>query len=227
MLIDCKILNAIGLTMERLNLSVSEVAKACNIGQPSVSKWLNGTTKTIRDEQWRLLYPLIWDDLLKEITPRTRTAKKVCTHCTFPIESDDHLVDDRGIFCCEGCSEKFKGPKVKKKDLCANCGGGFGKTYRRSASKNFCSVGCSEKDLEKTIGSETEEVKPSDLQVSGAHYKGMAIQPAEYNTKNKLGFLEGNVVKYVSRHGSKNGVDDLRKAIHCLELLIEYTYDGE
>jgi hypothetical protein len=55
----------------------------------------------------------------------------------------------------------------------------------------------------------------------------MAIQPAEYNTKNKLGFLEGNAIKYVSRHGSKNGVDDLRKAIHCLELLIEWTYDGE
>ncbi len=73
----------------------------------------------------------------------------------------------------------------------------------------------------------SEAVKPSDLQVSGSHYKDMAIQPAEYATRNKLGFLEGNAIKYISRHGKKNGVDDLRKAIHCIELLIEYTYGGE
>ena len=72
-----------------------------------------------------------------------------------------------------------------------------------------------------------DRAKPSDLQVSGSHYKDMAIQPAEYATKNKLGFLEGNAIKYISRHGKKNGVDDLRKAIHTLELLIEFTYDGE
>ncbi|VUD48542.1 hypothetical protein TDB9533_01254 [Thalassocella blandensis] len=60
-----------------------------------------------------------------------------------------------------------------------------------------------------------------DHQVDGNHYKTMAIQPAEYNTKNEIGFLEGNVIKYVSRWKKKNGVTDLRKAIHNLELLIE------
>ena len=83
----------------------------------------------------------------------------------------------------------------------------------------FCSVACENNHVLTT--------KPSDLQVSGSHYKDMAIQPAEYATKNKLGFLEGNAIKYISRHGKKNGVDDLRKAIHCIELLIEYAYDSE
>jgi hypothetical protein len=64
-----------------------------------------------------------------------------------------------------------------------------------------------------------------DKQIGGDHYKDMAIQPAEYATKNKLGFLEGNAIKYISRHGKKNGAEDVKKAIHCLELLLEYEYD--
>jgi len=111
--------------------------------------------------------------------------------------------------------------------MCANsCGLDIDVTpvpsRRAVREKVFCSADCLHSYLHGK-----EPIKPSDLQVSGAHYKSMAIQPAEYNTKNKLGFLEGNAIKYVSRHGSKNGVDDLRKAIHCLELLIEWTYDGE
>lgn len=58
-------------------------------------------------------------------------------------------------------------------------------------------------------------------QVGGNHYKDMAIEPWEYAEANNLSFLEGTVVKYVSRHKSKGGVEDLKKAIHCLELLIE------
>jgi hypothetical protein len=65
----------------------------------------------------------------------------------------------------------------------------------------------------------------SRIQIGGDHYKNMAIQPAEYAEKNKLSFLEGAVVKYVSRHRDKGGRLDLEKAIHCLKLLIEYNYD--
>lgn len=65
---------------------------------------------------------------------------------------------------------------------------------------------------------------PSETQVGGDHYKWMAIQPAEYAHRNGLGFLEGNVVKYVTRHDRKGGKDDLLKAIHCIQLLIEYQY---
>lgn len=60
-----------------------------------------------------------------------------------------------------------------------------------------------------------------DRQVGGNHYKDMVIQPIEYILANKLGFVEGAVVKYVSRWRQKGGTGDLRKAIHLLEILIE------
>ena len=68
------------------------------------------------------------------------------------------------------------------------------------------------------------EKKPSDLQSGGTHYKGFAIQPAEYIHKNGIGFLAGAVVKYVTRYKLKNGRQDLEKAIHCLQMMIEYDY---
>lgn len=56
-------------------------------------------------------------------------------------------------------------------------------------------------------------------QVGGNHYD-LPIQPNEYIQKNGLGFFEGNVVKYVTRHKKKDGVKDLKKALHYLQLLI-------
>ncbi len=61
----------------------------------------------------------------------------------------------------------------------------------------------------------------NDTQVAGNHYKAKAIQPWDYIISNDLGYLEGNVVKYVSRWRDKGGVDDLRKAMHYLQKLIE------
>lgn len=58
-------------------------------------------------------------------------------------------------------------------------------------------------------------------QVAGGHYKDMAIQPAEFIHKNGIGYMEGNVIKYISRWRNKNGVEDLKKARHYLDLLIE------
>ena len=58
-------------------------------------------------------------------------------------------------------------------------------------------------------------------QVGGDHYRARGIQPIEYIHANNLGFCEGNVVKYVTRWKDKGGEDDLRKAIHYLELLIQ------
>lgn len=60
-----------------------------------------------------------------------------------------------------------------------------------------------------------------DKQESGDHYKNKGIQPIVYIHANNLGFCEGNVVKYVTRWREKGGEDDLRKAIHYLELLIQ------
>ena len=60
-----------------------------------------------------------------------------------------------------------------------------------------------------------------DVQVGGGHYKGMAIQPVEFIHANGIGYFEGNVIKYVARWRNKNGIADLEKAKHYLELLIE------
>lgn len=61
-------------------------------------------------------------------------------------------------------------------------------------------------------------------QEGGSHYRDMKIQPIEYIHANGLGFCEGNVVKYVSRHRQKNGKQDLLKARHFIDLLIEMDY---
>ena len=58
-------------------------------------------------------------------------------------------------------------------------------------------------------------------QVGGKHYRLKAIQPWDYIAANGLGFFEGNIVKYITRHRSKGGVEDLLKAKHYLEKLIE------
>lgn len=63
-----------------------------------------------------------------------------------------------------------------------------------------------------------------DRQVQGTHYKDHAIQPIEYIHANKLGFIEGNVVKYITRHASKGGAEDVRKVIHYCELLLQLQY---
>jgi hypothetical protein len=70
-------------------------------------------------------------------------------------------------------------------------------------------------------------LKSSDDQIGGGHYKSMAIQPAEFCQRNKLGWCESNVIKYVCRHGAKNGAEDIRKAIHYLGLLLEWQYGEE
>jgi hypothetical protein len=58
-------------------------------------------------------------------------------------------------------------------------------------------------------------------QVAGTHYKDLPIQPVEYIHANAIGYFEGNVIKYVSRWRKKNGIADLEKAKHYIELLIE------
>jgi len=60
-----------------------------------------------------------------------------------------------------------------------------------------------------------------ETQVDGSHYKKLKIQPIEYIHANGIGYIEGNVIKYVSRWKDKNGIKDLEKAKHYLELLIE------
>ena len=78
-----------------------------------------------------------------------------------------------------------------------------------------------EKNYQYLEGSKLKVAETLFEQVGGDHYSKLAIQPAEYITKNKLTYLQGNVIKYVTRFKDKNGIEDLQKAKHYIDLLIE------
>lgn len=81
-----------------------------------------------------------------------------------------------------------------------------------------CSCGCD------TTKVESRTVPQSlDIQVGGEHYKKLGIQPVEYILANDIPFIEGNVIKYVTRWKDKGGIKDLEKAKHFLEILIEHN----
>jgi hypothetical protein len=70
----------------------------------------------------------------------------------------------------------------------------------------------------------TPVASPLTRQEGGSHYKDCKMQPVEFIHANKLNFLEGSVVKRICRHRRKNGAEDIRKAIHELELILALEY---
>ena len=63
-----------------------------------------------------------------------------------------------------------------------------------------------------------------DEQIGGSHYKDWAIQPSEFIQANDISWLEANAIKYLCRHKAKGGREDLLKAKHCIDLLLEQDY---
>ena len=61
-------------------------------------------------------------------------------------------------------------------------------------------------------------------QIGGSHYKNMVVQPSEFINKNKLLFAEGNAIKYICRHKQKGERQDLEKAKHYIDMIIERDY---
>ena len=61
-------------------------------------------------------------------------------------------------------------------------------------------------------------------QIGGRHYMDMVVQPSEFINKNKLQFAEGNAIKYICRHANKGEVQDLEKAKHYIDMIIERDY---
>lgn len=88
---------------------------------------------------------------------------------------------------------------------CVNCGYSTG--FERELFEHMKTCGAPE--------------KANSRQVAGDHYKKNPIQPWDYVAANNLGYFEGTAVKYLTRWKDKGGVDDLRKAIHFIEKLIE------
>lgn len=63
-----------------------------------------------------------------------------------------------------------------------------------------------------------------DRQEGGGHYRDLKIQPIEFIHANGIGYMEGNVVKYIVRHGSKGKEEDVRKALHYCQLILQLQY---
>lgn len=72
-----------------------------------------------------------------------------------------------------------------------------------------------------------QEVKATDMQVGGDHYTKLAIQPMRYSMENGLDALQHTVIKYVTRFRDKNGIEDLEKAKHCIDMLIEFERNNK
>lgn len=70
------------------------------------------------------------------------------------------------------------------------------------------------------------EANALDVQVGGSHYKKYKIQPVEYAMANSLNYCQANAVKYVTRYKDKGGIEDLKKAIHNIQILIELETNG-
>ena len=67
---------------------------------------------------------------------------------------------------------------------------------------------------------------PLDNQVGGGHYKKYKVQPIEYAMVNGLNYCQANAIKYITRYRDKGGIEDLRKALHNIEILIELEENG-
>ena len=61
-------------------------------------------------------------------------------------------------------------------------------------------------------------------QIGGSHYKSMVLQPSEFINKNRLQFAEGSAIKYICRQSAKGKEEDIKKAIHYLEMILERDY---
>jgi hypothetical protein len=83
-----------------------------------------------------------------------------------------------------------------------------------------------EQELFGEFHAEEADLKASETQIAGNHYSKLRIQPMRYALENELNYGQANAVKYITRYKDKNGIEDLKKAIHCIELLIEFE-EGE
>lgn len=117
---------------------------------------------------------------------------------------------------CKRCYDATEAASTaaKREELLTNCSTCWGVFHQSHLLNGMC-ISC---HAYERVGIEEPALA---IQVGGAHYKKCAIQPTEYSVANGLGFCEGNIIKYVTRYKDKGGREDLEKAKHYLDLLLE------
>lgn len=125
------------------------------------------------------------------------------------------LIDDEGI---ESIPEPYKSGVFIVKEVGR-------KMVRATSEYGGLSVHRSRRGFRKLPGTISFEDKdnPFEKQVGGNHYD-IPIQPVEFIERNGLGFCVGNCIKYLCRYQKKNGKQDLEKAKHYIDLLIQLEY---
>lgn len=98
--------------------------------------------------------------------------------------------------------------------------------YYEDEDDSFDLIKIAPDKIQTTESIESSQSKPTSLTVQegGDHYKTLKIQPVEYIVANNLSFLQGNVVKYITRYKQKNGEEDIKKVIHYCQLILELEY---
>lgn len=95
---------------------------------------------------------------------------------------------------------------------------------RNSSNTKRTGLACDPPENKTLAAKAAKADNPLDTQVGGDHYKTYPIQPIEYAMVNRLNYCQANAIKYVTRYRDKGGKEDLLKAIHNIELLIELEY---
>ena len=94
-------------------------------------------------------------------------------------------------------------------------------SLRRNATYNKALDSHLEREADKASDRHVKE-RALDRQVAGTHYKKFKIQPAEFCYVNDIPYLEATAIKYLCRWKDKGGIQDLEKAKHFIDLLIEF-----
>lgn len=115
---------------------------------------------------------------------------------------------------------------AEHKEACNNCAFGNDGALCDQASNYCVGVGDGYFVLHYKTKESKGDMSALNKQEGGDHYKNLKIQPVEYITANNMSFLEGNVIKYISRHSMKNGIEDIKKVIHYCELILQLHYNS-
>jgi hypothetical protein len=133
----------------------------------------------------------------------------------FELSNGKRYRAQKETIMCEGCAFRYNIDLCKEADEVMDCS---------DAEVIFIDpfgVHPTEESLQVEEKPTEQSSSALDVQISGSHYKALKIQPVEFIHANNIPFIEGNVIKYICRWRSKNGIKDLEKVKHYVDLLIE------